>query len=103
MPRGDRTGPMGMGPATGRGAGYCTGYAEDGYMSTRRGYGMGLGRGFRRMFCQPGKPFRTHSRYWAYNAPLVDEKDYLNQQAEVLENQLKQVKDRLKTLNEEKE
>lgn len=26
MPRGDRTGPMGMGPMTGRGAGYCGGF-----------------------------------------------------------------------------
>ena len=25
MPRGDRTGPDGQGPVTGRGAGYCTG------------------------------------------------------------------------------
>ena len=28
MPGGDRTGPMGMGPMTGRGAGYCGGAAR---------------------------------------------------------------------------
>ncbi|HHY81012.1 MAG TPA: DUF5320 domain-containing protein, partial [Thermoanaerobacter sp.] len=26
MPRGDGTGPMGLGPRTGRGLGYCSGY-----------------------------------------------------------------------------
>jgi hypothetical protein len=33
MPRGDRTGPAGMGPMTGRGAGYCAGYSTPGYMN----------------------------------------------------------------------
>ena len=31
MPRGDRTGPAGMGPMTGRAAGYCAGYSTPGY------------------------------------------------------------------------
>ncbi len=30
MPGGDQTGPMGMGPMTGRGAGYCNGFAVPG-------------------------------------------------------------------------
>jgi hypothetical protein len=33
MPRGDRTGPAGMGPMTGRAAGYCAGYGTPGYMN----------------------------------------------------------------------
>ena len=33
MPRGNGTGPMGYGPMTGRGAGYCAGYATSGYGS----------------------------------------------------------------------
>ncbi len=33
MPWGDRTGPMGYGPMTGRGAGLCTGYPTPGYMN----------------------------------------------------------------------
>lgn len=47
MPGGDRTGPMGMGPMTGRAAGYCAGYAVPGYANAvpGRGYGMGFGRG----------------------------------------------------------
>ena len=47
MPAGDGTGPMGMGPMTGRGAGFCAGYGVPGYMNPipGRGFGMGFGRG----------------------------------------------------------
>jgi len=46
MPGGDRTGPGGMGPMTGRAAGYCAGYSAPGYANpvAGRGYG-GWGRG----------------------------------------------------------
>ncbi len=49
MPAGDGTGPMGMGPMTGRGAGFCAGYGVPGRMNSvpGRGFGMGFGRGFR--------------------------------------------------------
>jgi len=47
MPGGDRTGPAGMGPMTGRGAGYCAGYPVAGYMNTIPGRGMGFGHGGR--------------------------------------------------------
>ena len=33
MPRGDGTGPAGMGPMTGRAAGFCAGYPVPGYMN----------------------------------------------------------------------
>ncbi len=40
MPRGDGTGPAGMGPMTGRAAGYCAGYPAPGYMNPAPvGYG----------------------------------------------------------------
>jgi len=45
MPRGDRTGPTGAGPMTGRGAGYCAGINAPGYMSGGGGFGRGMGRG----------------------------------------------------------
>ncbi len=45
MPGGDRTGPMGMGPMTGRAAGYCAGYDVPGYMNPGFGRGFGFGRG----------------------------------------------------------
>ena len=48
MPRGDGTGPMGMGPMTGRAAGYCAGYPVPGFANPipGRGFGMGFGRGW---------------------------------------------------------
>ncbi|HUT04580.1 MAG TPA: DUF5320 domain-containing protein [bacterium] len=48
MPRGDGTGPAGMGPMTGRAAGYCAGYGTPGYMNPVGGRGMGFGGGFGR-------------------------------------------------------
>jgi hypothetical protein len=33
MPRGDGTGPMGMGPMTGRAVGFCAGYPTPGFMN----------------------------------------------------------------------
>ncbi len=60
MPGGDRTGPMGMGPRTGRQAGYCAGYAVPGFASSGYGGGFGSGRGGRRgcrnMFYMTGLP-----------------------------------------------
>jgi len=49
MPRGDGTGPGGMGPMTGRAAGFCAGFPVPGYANPvgGRGMGMGWGRGFR--------------------------------------------------------
>ncbi|RKY23605.1 MAG: hypothetical protein DRP62_05580 [Planctomycetota bacterium] len=37
MPGGDRTGPAGMGPMTGRAAGFCAGYPVPGYMNPAMG------------------------------------------------------------------
>lgn len=54
MPGGDRTGPMGMGPRTGRGMGFCAGNAGPGFMNPG-GWGMrGRGRGWRHAFHATG-------------------------------------------------
>jgi hypothetical protein len=46
MPRGDGTGPMGMGSMTGRAAGYCAGFNMPGYANpdTGRDFAAGVGR-----------------------------------------------------------
>lgn len=107
MPRGDGTGPMGMGPMTGRGAGFCTGFAAPSYAKPV-GYGCGLGRGrgkslgrsqgFRRVFYETGLPrwarFGGQSTNGAY-ASDAGEKELLKRQAKLLENQLHDVKKRL--------
>ena len=46
-PRGNRTGPEGQGPKTGRGAGYCTGNETPGYADPTSRMGMGRGQGMR--------------------------------------------------------
>ena len=50
MPRGDRTGPRGKGPKTGRGLGFCTGNKSAGYNKSQRRPrdGRGGSRGYRR-------------------------------------------------------
>jgi len=44
MPRGDRTGPAGQGPMTGRRTGRCVG--NDGFQYGNGFFGRGFGRGF---------------------------------------------------------
>jgi hypothetical protein len=43
MPRGDRTGPLGLGPRTGRAAGYCGGHGMPGFMNPYGGQAFGGG------------------------------------------------------------
>ena len=46
MPLGDGTGPSGLGPMTGRAAGFCAGYPVPGYLNPIPGRGwFGVGRG----------------------------------------------------------
>ena len=51
MPFGDGTGPRGMGPMTGRRAGYCAGFAVPGFANPAGGrLGLGFGRGWGRAY-----------------------------------------------------
>ena len=86
MPRGNRTGPTGMGPQTGRGMGYCSGNADPGYAWPGRGFGRGLGfgRGFG-FFNVP------------QNVPQ-DELQILKNQAQALSDQQKQIAQRIEDL-----
>lgn len=108
MPAGNRTGPQGMGPRTGRGAGYCAGYDRPGYTSQGFGGGFGRGmfgrrafggRGFRNWFHATGQP--GWMRYGAYTpsapAPMTpeQEQDALKAQEAWLQEQLEEVRSRL--------
>ena len=105
MPGGDRTGPMGMGPLTGGGFGYCADARQGGYNAGmgRRG-GRCLGRGGGR----GGFGFRnTLNSPWGYrSAPRLDKADetkMLTEQAVALKEELKAVQDRLSALESEGE
>jgi len=113
MPAGDRTGPMGMGPRSGRAAGYCAGFGMPGYANPvpGRGFGMGFGRGrgawgrgsgggrgWRHMFYATGVPGWV--RFGGYAAPYPKpdpdaEKQSLRSQAEALQEELDLIKKRL--------
>ncbi|MGC9359622.1 MAG: DUF5320 domain-containing protein [Anaerolineae bacterium] len=111
MPRGDRTGPAGMGPMTGRGAGYCAGYDRPGYANPwgggygGRGFGGG-GRGWRNMYYATGLPGWARAGYapappsgYPYGAPApADEAEALRAQAEALSQQLDAIRSRLEDL-----
>ncbi len=119
MPRGDRTGPAGMGPMTGRGAGYCAGYATPGFANPAldrvygAGFGRGLGWGFRsgrggwggrcgmpyaagyRSVTPQGMPYRA--------APTREQEiDALQGQAKYFEDALASIKKRMNDLEAEK-
>jgi len=106
MPGGDGTGPLGLGPMTGRAAGYCAGYPVPGYMNPVPGRGFGgRGRGFGR-----GRGWGPNQ--WAFpvygTAPYSfpqptpeQETDALKQQAEFLQSQLDAIQKRLDELAKE--
>ena len=86
MPRFNGTGPMGQGPMTGRGLGPCGG----GMVNGRRGGGRGLG-------------WRRFLGY--YPAPTLSKKDeveMLSGEAEIVEEELKNIKARLAELKSQK-
>lgn len=117
MPRGDATGPLGMGPMTGRAAGFCAGYNMPGYLNNAGGcgVGMGFGRGrgmrgggfgFRNRFFATGIPGRAW--FGANAAPYQQadpetEKQFLKNQANSMESELKAIKSRLEELAGEKQ
>lgn len=96
MPWGDRTGPFGEGPGTGRGKGYCGGSSR--YMNNEAGRGFGRGRVSR---CLGG--FRRRLRqYWRMpffgGASSIEEKEFLKEEAEFLKRELEAVQRRLSEL-----
>lgn len=106
MPRGDRTGPQGVGPRTGRAAGYCAGYDVPGYANPvpGRGAGMGYGRGgrhgWRHWFYATGVPrwARTSGVPQGPEMPVENEAQALRAQAEWLSDQLEAVQQQLDEL-----
>lgn len=114
MPGGDGTGPMGQGPMTGRGAGYCAGLGMPGYANRGFGYGMGCGfgrgggRGFRHRFWATGLPrwARPGWEMGAYAAPQPqtsqDELEMLKAQSEQMQQNLQQIQQRIDQLQSQK-
>ena len=103
MPRGDRRGPDGMGPMSGRGLGYCNGYESPGFTKGtsrdggfRRGFGRGYGRRYGRGFGYQG--FSNYPNYPVLQYSAKDEEKYLKMEIENLKNNLKTMEERLSKL-----
>ncbi|NLO89199.1 MAG: DUF5320 domain-containing protein [Clostridia bacterium] len=118
MPRGDRTGPYGFGPMTGRGAGYCAGYNIPGFanpLPVKRFAGRG-GRGHRNWYYATGLAGWQRAPMglptWggfvspspsSFEISKEKELEMLKKQAEYFEECLGDIKKRIKELKEEKE
>jgi hypothetical protein len=123
MPRGDRTGPAGMGPMTGRGMGYCAGYSAPGYATPAPGFGLGWGRGrgwwgsggrgWRHGYyaTPPGGTYAGQPRWARYGYPpfwgyapypqppsAEEETEFLKNQAEALRRELEAITQRLEDI-----
>ena len=124
MPRGDGTGPTGMGPMTGRGAGYCAGYSVPGYMNfygeryPGAGRAFGGGRGYRNWYYATGLSGQARynmgypawggvGEYPYYGTPPEadlepeQEKEILKSHSEALQKQLDEIKARMNELSKE--
>jgi hypothetical protein len=104
MPGGDRTGPAGLGPMTGRAQGYCSGNTEPGYTNPGygRGLGRGLGRGFGRGYWGRGKGFGRMGYYpepfYPRGPTREEEKTYLEKMVKGLEEEIKAIKERIQSI-----
>jgi len=99
MPRGDRTGPFGEGPKTGRQMGYCVGNEQPGFVYNNTHWGRGYGRQFRGGFGQgrrPGFGFgRVRSKIYREGLADVSEKTMIENEIRVLKDQMSALEKRL--------
>lgn len=113
MPRGDGTGPRGLGPMTGRAAGYCAGYSVPGYMNPYegrsglgfgygRGFGRGMGRGYSRGYDRgfwPAYPYPMIPPPTAYGGGFYQPPVEPKQEMEMLAEEAKALKEQLDSIN----
>jgi len=119
MPAGDRTGPVGQGPGTGRGLGYCNGFNRPGFMQPgpgmgrNRNWGRGRGRGrgywsaphYGRRFAGYYSPVPAEGQAANYsaeaNANPVSEEEALEERYDYLKEEMEAIKKRLDELKNE--
>jgi len=119
MPFGDRTGPLGLGPRTGRAMGYCAGFQGPGSMNTILGRGwfgfgrgsgsFGRGRGWRHCFWATGLPGWERAGYgyppfagegYPYRPEFTEKEamEILKDQADFFKHQLDEIQKRINKL-----
>lgn len=125
MPFGDRTGPRDVGPATGRGLGFCTGFSQPGRYTPPGGwygrpgggasFGGGGGWGHRNWYRATGltgwQRAAGYGGYYGYppveqsSEPATGEAEewYLRRQAEDLERALGRIRSRLEEMEKDED
>jgi hypothetical protein len=98
MPGGDRTGPLGAGPRTGRGMGYCSGYNWAGFTNqfssgcSQFGFGRGGGgRGWRHRFFATGIPGWATATPEQETADLHAQADWLKAQHDAIQKRIEEL------------
>jgi len=108
MPRGDGTGPRGLGPMTGRAAGYCAGYSTPGFANSyggRMGMGRGYGRGFGFGYANQVPYYNPPVYGGSYYQPSIEPKQEigaLSNEANMLKEQLEAINKRIAELEKSK-
>lgn len=97
MPRGDRTGPDGLGAMTGRRLGFCNGYDSPGFTKCSAGFGRGMayGRGGGYGYGY-GRGFGRRAEPVPYPPEARDDK---NDELRTLKDQARQMEENLNVLN----
>ncbi len=125
MPGGNGTGPEGLGPKTGRGAGYCAGNSGPGYINLAPGRGFGFrhgswggygGRGYRNWYYATGAPGWSRftqglpswkkmpyygSQFYEQEVTPQQEVGMLKEQSKFLKKELENIQKRIGTLEKE--
>jgi len=91
MPRGDRTGPLGEGPKTGRQMGFCVGNEHPGFANLQSNWRRGYGSRFR----------GGYGNYSPGRLTDVSEKTMIENEIRILKDQLSSLEDRLSKIEEE--
>ena len=104
MPRGDGTGPAGIGPMTGRAVGYCAGYSAPGFANTIPGRGLGIGfRGGHRFMPYFGHGYGSpYGMSFRIEPTPQQEIEALQNQSKYLRNTLEGIQKRIAELEKEK-
>jgi hypothetical protein len=100
MPRGDGTGPSGMGPMTGRSAGYCAGYDTPGHVNhgLSRHFDRGHGKGLRWRQTPVYQPQTTQLTKEQEKQMLDNELAAIEQNKKDLDQEMKSIKKRLEEI-----
>ncbi|MFW6008697.1 MAG: DUF5320 domain-containing protein [archaeon] len=102
MPGGDGTGPMGKGPMTGRGTGFCAGFSTPGFTNPTSRLGIGFRRGYgngARRRRTKVSVIRTQSQSQTQNQPQNNQNiQILTDKITTLEKQINQIKNKINQL-----